>query len=78
MAKPGGMFRSILIWTYERGTLQYDIICALILAFIFLVPKACFTGKRLDASRTGSIQAHQQTPSKDQTAETPRTAKVPE
>ncbi len=37
---------NIFVWSYERGTLQYDIICALILAFIFLVPHSCFVGKR--------------------------------
>ncbi|MGH9407425.1 MAG: hypothetical protein ACRD3D_16520 [Terriglobia bacterium] len=35
------MARSIF-WTYERGSWQYDIICALILAFIFLTPAAWF------------------------------------
>lgn len=30
--------RKTLIWSYERGTLQYDIICGLILAFVFFVP----------------------------------------
>ena len=46
MAKVRAILRSLLIWTHERGTLQYDIICALILAFIFLVPKSCFTAKK--------------------------------
>jgi hypothetical protein len=34
--------RNIFVWSYGRGTLQYDIICALILAFIFFVPRSCF------------------------------------
>ncbi len=42
MARDGGTVRKTLIWSYERGTLQYDIICALILAFIFFVPRSCF------------------------------------
>ncbi|HWP86015.1 MAG TPA: hypothetical protein VNN17_12540 [Terriglobia bacterium] len=43
------MFRKIgaaiyrgLFWTYERGTWQYDIMVALILAFIFLTPRSWF------------------------------------
>ena len=36
---------NIFVWAYERGTIQYDIICALILAFIFLVPRSCFVSK---------------------------------
>jgi hypothetical protein len=50
MAKPNGTFRNLLIWTYERGTLKYDIICALILAFIFFVPRSCFISKRTDTA----------------------------
>lgn len=46
MAKDDGFFRNMLIWSYERGTLQYDIICALILAFIFFVPPSCFAPKK--------------------------------
>jgi hypothetical protein len=38
--------RSILIWSYERGTLQYDIICGLILAFVFFVPPSWLNSKR--------------------------------
>ena len=75
MAKPGGTLRNILIWTYGRGTIQYDILCALILVFIFLVPRACFTGKRADTSQAGSIQTNQQTPSKDQAAKTSKITK---
>jgi hypothetical protein len=44
------MFRKIgaaiyrgLFWTYERGTWQYDIMVALILAFIFLSPRSWFS-----------------------------------
>ncbi len=36
----------ILAWSYERGTIQYDIMCALILAFIFLIPPSCFVAKK--------------------------------
>ncbi len=45
MAGIKGFFSNLLVWSYERGTLQYDIICALILAFIFFVPRSCFTPK---------------------------------
>lgn len=32
----------VVFWTYQRGTWQYDVLCALILAFIFLTPKDFF------------------------------------
>lgn len=31
-----------IFWSYERGSWQYDIICLLILAFIFLIPTSWF------------------------------------
>lgn len=34
----------VLFWTYERGSLPYDIACGLILAFIFLTPPQVFDG----------------------------------
>ena len=52
--------RSIFVWSYERGTLQYDIICALILAFIFFVPRSCFVSPKIekpkDAAQNIQIQ----------------------
>ncbi len=36
--------RRVLFWTYERGSWQYDILCAVILCFIFLTPKTVFDG----------------------------------
>jgi hypothetical protein len=55
MAKIHGFFRSLIVWTHERGTLQYDIICALILLFIFLVPRGCFSPKRPDAAKPAPV-----------------------
>jgi hypothetical protein len=43
-------FRKIFLWSYGRSTWQYDVLCALILAFIFLTPKNWFTGELKDAS----------------------------
>jgi hypothetical protein len=57
---------NIFVWSYERGTIQYDIICALILAFIFLVPPSCFVAKK--AGRTSST--HQQVPGSHSDAKT--------
>ncbi len=30
--------RGYILWTYERGSMQYDVMVTLILAFIFLAP----------------------------------------
>lgn len=40
MVKSG--FRRFLLWDFERGVWQYDVMCALILLFLFLVPRAWF------------------------------------
>jgi hypothetical protein len=53
---------NIFVWSYDRGTLQYDIICVLILAFIFFVPPSCFVAKRagkLYSSRQSTTVANQ-------------------
>jgi hypothetical protein len=40
----GGISR-VIFWRYVRGSWQYDILCGLILAFIFLTPKTVFDGR---------------------------------
>ncbi len=43
----GGPLKSIgrvLFWRYARGSWQYDILCGLILVFIFATPKSVFDG----------------------------------
>lgn len=34
--------KRFLLWSFERGSRPYDIICAVILAFIFLTPPSVF------------------------------------
>jgi hypothetical protein len=36
------MIKRHLLWTFERGSLQWDIMCLLILAFVFLLPRDTF------------------------------------
>ncbi|MBI4165434.1 MAG: hypothetical protein HY508_06840 [Acidobacteria bacterium] len=43
--KPGGVrqkLANVLFWAYERGSRPYDLIVILILAFIFVTPRAWF------------------------------------
>ena len=37
--------KSVVLWNYRRTSWQYDVLCLLILAFIFLTPKSWFEGK---------------------------------
>jgi hypothetical protein len=57
MSKTGGPLRSAFIWSYERGTIPYDILCALILLFIFLVPRSCFIAQDVNAPPPAAIEA---------------------
>jgi len=34
--------KRFLLWSFERGSVQYDIICVVILTFIFIMPPAFF------------------------------------
>jgi hypothetical protein len=43
-----------MLWSYSRKTWQYDVLCALILAFIFLTPGSWF-----DSSELRNAPAHQ-------------------
>ena len=38
--------KKVLFWSYDRGTWQYDIMCVLILAFIFFGPNKLFHSHR--------------------------------
>ena len=42
--------KKIFFWNYARNTWQWDVLCVLILVFIFLTPKSLFpVGERPDA-----------------------------
>jgi outer membrane lipoprotein-sorting protein len=43
--------KKILFWSYDRGTWQYDVMCVLILAFIFLTPNWLFESHRKSQNR---------------------------
>jgi hypothetical protein len=37
--------KRFLLWSFERGSVQYDVICVVILAFIFLTPTSAFNDR---------------------------------
>lgn len=49
MFPPFRILRSLVLWSHGRATWQYDVLCALILAFIFLTPKSWFDNGKLEA-----------------------------
>lgn len=34
--------KRLLLWSFQRGSIQYDAICVVIIAFIFLTPSTVF------------------------------------
>lgn len=48
------VLRKLFFWNYARNTWQWDVLCVVILIFIFLTPKSWFE----NSERRGSI-AHQ-------------------
>ena len=46
--------KRIILWDYSRGTWQYDVLCLLIIAFIFLSPKTWFDRRENLATQTSA------------------------
>jgi hypothetical protein len=40
----------VIFWRYRRGSWQYDILCIVILLFIFLTPRSVFDGSQFEAA----------------------------
>jgi hypothetical protein len=57
MGRSGGIARNIFFWTYSRGTIPYDLLCGLILAFVFFVPRSCFAPKKANLNPAGEKPA---------------------
>lgn len=52
------VIKKLFFWNYERDTWQWDMLCVVIIIFIFLTPKGWFeNGERRDYSRHQSLPA---------------------
>lgn len=47
--------KDIILWKYERASWQWDVLCLLILAFIFLTPKVWFEKREKLATQTSRL-----------------------
>jgi hypothetical protein len=54
--QPSPSLGHVIFWRYPRGSWQYDILCLLILAFIFLTPRAVFDGSYFDDAKQATDQ----------------------
>ena len=41
--------KKYLLWSFERGSRAYDVICLVIIAFIFLTPQSVFHDRKKSA-----------------------------
>ena len=48
-------FKKIVFWNYERTSWQWDVLCVLILVFIFLTPKSWFANTPYKPQATHTI-----------------------
>jgi hypothetical protein len=49
--------KKIVFWNYSRTSWQWDVLCVLILVFIFLTPKSWFENSEFHRQRTVVISA---------------------
>jgi hypothetical protein len=49
--------KKIVFWNYSRTSWQWDVLCVLILVFIFLTPKSWFENSEFRRQRTVLISA---------------------
>ncbi|CAN5518471.1 hypothetical protein BH10ACI2_BH10ACI2_06880 [soil metagenome] len=47
--------KNIINWNYERASWQWDVLCLLILAFIFFTPKEWFNNERTLANQIAAV-----------------------
>jgi hypothetical protein len=45
--------KKVVFWTYPRTSWQWDVLCVLILVFIFLTPKGWFENKAYQRTHMG-------------------------
>jgi len=59
------MIKNIIWWSYERASWQWDVLCILIVAFIFLTPKAWFDKSEKLATQSPPVAVKQAADSHD-------------
>ena len=57
--------KKIILWSYERASWQWDLLCFLIILFIFLTPKQWF--EKPEATRVSRLIVKQKDFSSDKT-----------
>ena len=56
--------KNIIFWNYERASWQWDLLCFLIVLFIFLTPKAWFDKREATQPVRSAVQVQDFSPDK--------------
>ncbi len=46
--------KNVINWSYERASWQWDVLCILIMCFIFLTPKTWFNKSKVSATSSSA------------------------
>lgn len=58
--------KDIILWNYERASWQWDLLCFLILLFIFLTPKAWFDKREATQIPRVAVKVQEFSPDKNE------------
>ena len=56
--------KDIILWNYERASWQWDLLCVLIMLFIFLTPKAWFDKREATQVLRSAVKVQDFSPAK--------------
>ena len=73
----GRKLASFLWWTYPRGSLEYDVMVGVILAFIFLTPRSYFGDQPRPDRGPTFVQVRLDTPATKAWTRSPRLPQPP-
>ncbi len=67
------MLKDIIFWKYERASWQWDVLCVLIMCFIFLTPNSWFEKREATQPQRSAVKVKDVSPeekkSKNETSE---------
>jgi hypothetical protein len=72
--------KNVLLWSYERGSWQYDVLCLLIIAAMFLIPSRYFGDRDRtppQAKRRVAVQANESRPEASNPATSLHESEIP-
>lgn len=57
--------KDIIFWKYERASWQWDVLCVLIMCFIFLTPSSWFEKREATRTPRAAVKLEGNSPNKE-------------